>query len=181
MPIDRIAIGKNLYLFQSRNPQSEQCVIIGHGGRVADVDERTTMPADTRTHFYTTDGNEVLMNTAAAIALVREGRMVQETIGPGVESWDYQIQKYNGHGKHGVSYLEARKQIRLNGECADSTWQPHVVTIRNRTLAKRTVHLSDVIREVQQRYGHIREFHYTACRGVERRMVRMEPTGIGPV
>jgi hypothetical protein len=160
VPINRVSLGSNLYLFESQEPQFGECVIVGHGGRLRE-DGKMTVPADTEISFYTVDGSAVETNTAAAIALRRDGVRPREISRPGEQPWNYRVQKYNGDGADAVSYREVKARMELNREIA---WVPHVVTIRNRKVGARTVHLSDIIREVQRKYPHITVFHYAACR-----------------
>ncbi len=162
MPIDQVSVGSNLYLFQSPNPASNQCVIVAHSGRKS-KDGSTHMPAGTSTRFYVPDGAGNRGTVASSVALGREGRHVVETIAPQDESWDYRFQKFREVKRLGPTYNNIKLEMEENA-CAGGPWQPNVVTIRNRIIGARTMHLSDVIREVQQNHPHITEFHLAGCR-----------------
>jgi hypothetical protein len=162
MPIDRVSVGSNLYLFQSPDAASNQCVIVAHSGRKPE-DGGTHMPAGTSTRFYVPDGSENRGNVASSVALRREGRCVAETINPHEESWDYRLGKFREAKRLGPTYGNIKLEMEENAR-SGGPWQPHVVTIRNRIIGSRTMHLSDVIREVQQSHPHITEFHLAGCR-----------------
>ncbi|WP_129781725.1 putative adhesin [Peristeroidobacter soli] len=161
MPIHRVAVGANLYLFQSPNPNSNQCVILAHSGRKED-EGATAMPAGTSTHFYTADRSSTAGNVASSVALGREGRVVHETIRPGAGVSNYRLEKFHEQG--GATYRKIKNEMARN---TGAEWQPHVVTIRNRKLgAARTMQLSDVITEVQREHPGITQFHFSGCRGI---------------
>jgi len=159
MPIDRVPVGANLYLFKSSAESSKQCVIIAHSGRKT-TDGSTLIPAGTSISFYAPDGGSYRGNTASGAALGREGINPVQRIGSGGVSWDYRVEKFHDV-RRAATYSNVQDEMTKNVE----DWKPHVVTIRNRKLGeRRTMHLSNVIAEVQAAYPHITEFHLAGCR-----------------
>lgn len=156
-PIRRVPVGSNLYLFESPNAKSNQCLIVAHSGR-RDEDSGTLMPPGTSTHFYTVDGSTRRGSAGDSVALGRAGANVAETIRPREESWNYRFQKL--HDKQGSTYRNIKDEMGKN----TGDWQPHVVTVRNRWIGARTMHLSDIINEVQRQNPNITEFHVGGCR-----------------
>jgi hypothetical protein len=161
MTINRLSVGSNLYLFQSQEATSDKCVIIAHSGRTEADRGSVHMPAGTTMHFYTRDGATFEGNTKVAVAVGRSGLRTAEDVGPGQEAWDYRVQKFRDTGWRDTTYRNIKKEMEQNS----GDWQPHVVTIRDRQLGeRRTMHLSDVIAEVQREHPHIKEFHLVGCR-----------------
>jgi hypothetical protein len=174
MPIDRLPVGSNLYLFQSPNPQSTKCVIIAHSGRTEKDNGSAFMPANTSTHFYTRDGGGFNGNTKVAVAIGRSGLNASEVVRPGEEAWDYRLEKFHDTGWRDVTYRNIKNEMHENS----GDWQPHVVTVRDRKLGeRRTMHLSDVIGEVRREHPHITEFHLVGCRQT-RDGVEAPPPGV---
>jgi hypothetical protein len=134
-------------------------VIVAHSGRTA-KDGSTLIPANTSMSFYAPDGGSYRGNTASGASLGRDGINPVQTIGRGGVSWDYRVEKFHDV-RRAATYRNVQNEMMKNG----GDWEPHVVTIRNRKLGeRRTMHLSNVIAEVQAAYPHITEFHLAGCR-----------------
>jgi hypothetical protein len=161
MPIDRVSMGPNMYLFESPTTDTTQCVIVGHSGRF-DEDGAKPVPSGVTITFYAEDGEVVQTTADRAVRSATLGINSAETVGQNELTWNYRVLKRGAHGD-AVKYSDVKQAMEENQACGGN-WQPHVVTIRNRKLSNRVVHLSEIVNKVKARYPAVTEIHFNGCR-----------------
>ncbi len=154
------------FIQSAANPNSQQCLIIAHGGLLA-----TTRPTQFWTsvnlHFSVPHDTSHDLHAYAQIQVNQfadRDRDESEEAGlyfpAGTLCFNYSLKKYLGG--HGSDY----NYVQYQGHMGNGAWAPHVVSIRNRrTLGStKTVLLSEVVDLVLDHQPTIKDMYCTNCR-----------------
>jgi hypothetical protein len=189
MSIERIAVGRYIYLFKS-NTNLVDCVISAHGGYVFE-NRSFEVPAGVTLSFFAEHGNTLTDPGMAKLMAQLADAQPAETLTGGQLCKNYLLSKYQGrHGSKdetydsikadiekadkqrldfqagiGIAALKGNKpgvQMLLRGLAHSSG--ASVVTIRNRWNVLFGIPLADVIKEVRKVAPGLSDFYCSFCR-----------------
>jgi hypothetical protein len=189
MPVERITVGRYVYLFKS-STNLVDCVITAHGGYIFE-NRAFTVPKDVTLKFFAEHGNTLtdpgMKNLMAQLA---DAKPV-ETLTSGQTCKNYLLSKYQGrHGAADETYesimrdIERADTTRMNfqGDIGKAALKGNdrgvqvllkglarnsgasVITIRNRWDVLAGVPLAEVIRDVRKVAPSLHNFYCSFCR-----------------
>lgn len=173
---NQVALGSNVYFFQSPDPGATDCIIMAHGAMISGNNFR--VPANV-TVMYEADAGQSVINhhgpirtrlqLAAAPTIDRRNRytagnrcpdqILGKTMG---KHWD------DPATRDSVQYYTFIEEAMRIGHGLRN-WAPHFISIRNRKgpFSKEFVWLSEVVRLVTEYDDSVRQFYSYGCRNYD--------------
>jgi len=161
---NQVALGEKLYLFTSPRANSPDCLIYGHGGLLHGDGAFKLMDGLSLAYFVGAgDANEIEMkDMIGPDAKCNPGRTIKG------EAWidNYTMAKGVGSGSSAPEPMTYESIAALmRKQVNNSSWCPHVVSIRRRWIKGKMIQLSEIVETVHNHNANITHFVYGACRG----------------
>jgi hypothetical protein len=189
MAIERIAVGRYIYLFKS-STNLVDCIITAHGGYVFD-NRSFRVPEGVTLNFFAEHGNTLTDPGMGELMSGLANAVPSETVGGGKNCHNYLLSKYQGrHGSEDETYESIMKNVtdadnsrlQIQSEVGKAALRGNdkavkklldilgkrkgasVVTIRNRWDVLAGIPLADVVKDVRKAMPSISTFWCSFCR-----------------